>query len=257
MRRATWLAGLLLLSAGCGGAADESPIAAYTGSPEVVETIWAEGSLTRVDGCVVVRLDQEGDDVSAILQLPSDAGADLRWHDDRLWFHHRSYPMGSTVVFRATRVDADDLSDVPEACQDAGLTQAVSAVPGTTDLALDPSATVIGTGDQLRVPVAGLSRGGRTTSMRGDLAVVGDRCLGVEVPGVDTLLIWPFGTTVSYEPDPVVLLPDGTTYAVGDRLELGGGYTDEPADPGEPPPPLLTGLPEECQRLGRFLVAPV
>ena len=259
MRGVTWCAGLVLvLSAGCGGTTDEAPMTTYTGSPETTETFWAQGVVARVRGCLAVRLDEEGgDDRTAILRLPSDAGAELAWRDGRLSFHGRSYPLGARLVFRATMTRTRELSDVPEVCEGSGLARTVTAVPGTTELSVDPSPTVIGVGDQLRAPVAGLSRAGMAALLRADLAVVGDRCLGIESPGTDTVLIWPFGTTVTYEPDPVVLLPDGTTYAVGDRLDVGGGYTYEPDSPGEPHPEPIAGLPEECQRLGRFLVAPV
>lgn len=265
MRRLAWLAGLVLLTAACRSAPVDAPLPTYTGAAVVdevvgdetagVEAHYVRGTLGLQEGCLVVALDQDedGEPLTAILRLPSDGGAKLRWQDDRLSFHGRPYAIGSTLVFRAT-VDGTDSSDVPDVCSDTGLTTLVTAVPGTTTLALDTAARVIGAGDQLRVPVAELSNGGMDAAMRSDLAVVGERCLGVEGPGPDTLLIWPFGTTVSYDPDPVVLLPDGTTYAVGDRLDLAGGYIDE-ADPGAEPVPIAQ-LPAECQGLQRFLVSP-
>ena len=257
MRRLVWFAALALVPAGCGAEPADAPLPTYSGSPDLAETFWVEGSLARVDDCLVLSVDGEGDDDgSVILRLPSDAGADPRWEDDRLSFHQRAYPPGSTLVFRATSADTDDVPDLPAACRETDLRYTVSAVPGTTDLAVDPSATVIGSGDQLRVPVAELSNAGMDAAMRADLAIVGGRCLGVAAPGTDTLLVWPFGTTVSYDPDPVVLLPDGTTYAVGDQLDLGGGYSYERSSDGPEPEPM-TGLPEECRLLDRFLVAPV
>ena len=258
MRRVAWLAALLLLTTGCGDESVDAPLPTYTGTPEVTEPFYARGSLGLVDQCLVVHLDARdgAEPTPAILRLPSDAGAELRWQDDRLWFHGRRYELGATMIFRATVSDTADVSDVPEPCQASGIESTATAVPGTTDLTLDPSASVIGAGDQLRVPVAELSGGGMDALMRADLAVVGGRCLGVEAPGTDTLLIWPYGTTVSYDPDPVVLLPDGMTYAVGDRLDLSGGYVSEPDTPGAQPAAPIDQLPEECQQLGRFLVSP-
>jgi hypothetical protein len=263
MTRLAWLAGLVLLAAGCGGPAPDAPLPTYTGTADVDETlvdesIYVEATLELRRGCLAVAVDQDddGETLHAMLRLPSGAGADVSWRDERLWFHGRPYELGSTLVFRADVEDVADVPDVPAVCQESGLEVAVSAVPGATDLALDPSASVIGTGDQLRVPVAALSNAGMDAAMRSDLAVVGGRCLGVEAPGTDTLLIWPFGTTVSYDPDPVVLLPDGKTYAVGDRLDLGGGYVHEPDTAGEPPAQPIEGLPVECEGLSRFLVSP-
>ncbi|MET0930122.1 MAG: hypothetical protein ABWX74_11415 [Aeromicrobium sp.] len=266
MRRCAWLAGLLLLPAACGEATVDAPLPTYTGAAVddvlgteavEVEAHYVQGTLGLDDGCLVVALDQDGDGelLTAILRLPSDGGAKLRWHDDRLSFHERSYPIGSRLVFRAT-VDGVDTSDVPDVCRDTGLTTMVSAVPATMNLSLHPGARVIGAGDQLRVPVAELANGGMDAAMGSDLAVVADRCLGVQGPGTDTLLIWPFGTTVSYDPDPVVLLPDGTTYAVGDRLDLAGGYVDESTAQDDAPRALVAGLPDECQGLDRFLISP-
>jgi hypothetical protein len=263
MRRLAWLASLLMLPAGCGEGSVEAPLATYTGTvvddaEPVPEAFFVKGTLELREGCLALAVD-DGDDgpaVHAVLRLPSDAGADVDWRQDTLWFHHQAYAVGSTLVFRATAAQATELSNVPDVCRETGLDAVVTAVPGVTDLALDPSARVIGVGDQLRVPVAELSNGGMDAAMRSDLTVVGGRCLGIEAPGTDTLLIWPFGTTVSYDPDPVVLLPSGKTYAVGDRLDLGGGYVHEPGTPDEPPAEPVAGLPEECAQLARFLVSP-
>lgn len=261
MRRLAWLAGPVLLLAACGSAPVDAPLPTYTGAAVADEAvtepaIYVEGTLELRQGCLAVAVDQDADGeiVHAMLRLPADGGAELEWRDDALWFHDHPYALGARLVFRATVEPVAELPDVPDVCRDQGLDTAVSAVPATTDLTLDPSARVIGHGDQLRVPVAELANGGMDAAVRSDLAVVGERCLGTEGPGLDTLLIWPFGTTVSYDPDPVVLLPDGTTYAVGDRLELGGGFIDE-ADGGEAPAPIAQ-LPAECQGLKRFLVSP-
>ncbi|MET1037124.1 MAG: hypothetical protein ABW075_02550 [Aeromicrobium sp.] len=263
MRRLVWFAGLAMLPAACTNETVDAPMPTYTGTvavdeAEIETALFVEGTLQRYRGCLVVALDQDEDGqvVRAMLRLPADSGAELGWRDDRLLFHDRSYSLGSRLVFRATLSSAADLPDVPQVCRDAGVETAASAVPTAQDLSLDPSAKVIGTGDQLRVPVAELSNAGMDAAMGSDLAVVGERCLGVERPGVDTLLIWPFGTTVSYDPDPVVLLPDGTTYAVGDRLELGGGYIEESDTSAATPPVPVDGLPAECQELDRFLVSP-
>ena len=51
----------------------------------------------------------------------------------------------------------------------------------------------------------------------------------------------------------MVTLPGGQTYAVGDRLDLGGGFVSEPDDPRPAP---IEGLPDACQGLSRFLVSP-
>jgi hypothetical protein len=262
MRRLAWFAVLAMLTSGCGGGPVDAPLTTYTGAaatgdPAVADpAMYVEGTLQLHRGCLVVELDQDDDGrlVRAMLRLPADAGAEIAWSDDGLRYHDRTYRPGSRLLFRATVSDASDVQDVPEVCRDLGLEMAVSAEPSARNLALDPSARVIGVGDQLRVPVAELSNAGMNAAMRSDLAVVGERCLGVEGPGTDTLLIWPFGTTVSYDPDPVVLMPDGTPYAVGDRLELGGGYIEED-DGGEEPAPIAQ-LPAECQGLQRFLVSP-
>jgi hypothetical protein len=257
MRRLAWLAGLALVSGACGEPAAEVPLPTYTGSVESGDAFFVQGTLELREGCLAVAVDEDGETVRAMLRLPSDAGAELEWKGSRLWFHKTPYDLGSTVVFRATAGDVADVEDVPEMCRDTGLEHVVTALPEATDLALDPSATVIGGGDQLRVPVAELSNGGMDAALRGDLAVVGGRCLGVEHRGgTDTLLIWPFGTSVSYHPDPVVMLPNGTTYAVGDRLDLGGGFVHESDTAGTPAPAPIEELPEECQGLSRFLVSP-
>lgn len=262
MRRLAWLAVLLVLPSGCGGGRVDAPLPTFTGPVVSADAaaadpaMYVEGTLQVHRGCLVVALDHDDDGqvVRAMLRLPADAGAEIAWSDDGLRYHDRTYRPGSRLLFRATVSDASDVQGVPEVCRDLGLEMAVSAEPSARNLSLDPSARVIGVGDQLRVPVAELSNGGMNAAMRSDLAVVGERCLGVEGPGTDTLLIWPFGTTVSYDPDPVVLMPDGTTYAVGDRLDLGGGYIEED-DGGEEPAPIAQ-LPAECQGLERFLVSP-
>lgn len=261
MGRLAWLATILVVLGACRSGEPAMPLTTFAGPGEVEPAdrpIWVEGTLERRSGCLVVALDADDDGriVRAVLRLPDDGGAEPDWRDDRLWFHDESYALGSTLLFRATPSRTDDVDDVPGVCRETGLPMVVSADSRTTDLAMDRSATVIGQGDQPRVPVAELSSGGMLAAMRGDLAVVGGRCLGVEAPGTDTLLVWPYGTTVSYAPDPVVLLPDGTAYAVGDRLDLGGGYTSEPDTASEPSPAPIDGLPPECQQLGRFLVSP-
>jgi hypothetical protein len=248
MRRLTWLAGPLFLLAGCGEAPAEAPLPTYTGELDDDEAFYVRGTLELHEGCLAVAVKAGDETVRAMLRLPADSGADMAWEDDRLWYHHTPYDLGSALVFRATIADGADVDDIPAVCRDTGLEKVLSAVPEASDLALDPGATVIGTGDQLRVPVAELTNAGMDAALRADLAVVGGHCLGVEGHGLaDTVLIWPFGTTVSYDPDPVVRLPDGTTYAVGDRLDLGGGeITTAPVD----------GLPPECQALDRWLVSP-
>ena len=139
MRRLVWFAALALVPAGCGAEPADAPLPTYSGSPDLAETFWVEGSLARVDDCLVLSVDGEGDDDgSVILRLPSDAGADPRWEDDRLSFHQRAYPPGSTLVFRATSADTDDVPDLPAACRETDLRYTVSAVPGVALALLIP-----------------------------------------------------------------------------------------------------------------------
>jgi hypothetical protein len=258
MGRAVWLLFVLLATAACaesgGGSADEVVLATYDGGVDEAEALYVSGTLELRGGCLAVAATEGDETFYALLRLPSDGVDGPEWTSGRLQFRGRQYEVGSSVVFRGVGVPTRDLEGVPSRCRDAGLGTSVSATPEVADLALDPVAQVLGSGRQPRVAVAELSNGGMDAAMRSELAVVGGRCLGVRgTSGADTLLIWPFGTTVSYGPGPEVTLPGGPTYALGDRLDLGGGFVAEGDDP---PPDAIDGLPVECQGLNRFLVSP-
>ncbi|MBD8605751.1 hypothetical protein IFT73_02685 [Aeromicrobium sp. CFBP 8757] len=66
--------------------------------------------------------------------------------------------------------------------------------------------------------------GGMDALGRGTLADVGG-CLGWAPSAGEergTVVIWPHGTTIK-TPDPLRVTVDGTTYELGDSVELGGG----------------------------------
>ncbi|MBD8607845.1 hypothetical protein IFT73_13365 [Aeromicrobium sp. CFBP 8757] len=258
MRRVRWLLCLLLAVVACGesggGSAGEVALATYADGVDDAETLYVTGTLEVRGGCLAAAVTEDDETSHALLRLPSDDADGPEWTGGRLQFHGRSYDVGSELVFRATVSATPEVDDVPPSCRDADVVATVSATPEVVDLGLDPAATVLGSGAQPRVAVAELSNAGMDAAMRSELAVVGDRCLGVgDASGAGTLLIWPFGTTVLYGPEPVVTLPGGTTYAVGDVLDLGGGFVSEDDAPRPDP---IEGLPDECQGLSRFLVSP-
>lgn len=256
MTLARWSVGALLAVGACASSATESPLATYEGESGGAEAFYAQGTLAAPGGCPAIEVTEDGDTFAAMLRLPSDGAADAAWTDERLRFHGSTYSIGDALIFRATAVPVVELEDLPPPCQDADLELAVSPTSGIRSLRADPSPTVLGGGDQPHAAVAGLSNGGMDAAMTAPLAVVAERCLGVADPqGPGTLLVWPFGTTMSDDADPQVTLPDGSTYRVGDQLDLGGGFTYEPGS-GDADRPVIDGLPAECQDLARFEVAP-
>lgn len=82
----------------------------------------------------------------------------------------------------------------------------------------------------------------------GVLADVGG-CLGwIGEAGERTVVIWAHGTTVA-TPDPLRVRSGDETYAVGDTIELGGGY----ADPMTESSYFYDKVPEGCRTADLFI----
>jgi hypothetical protein len=92
--------------------------------------------------------------------------------------------------------------------------------------------------------------GGLDARGSGRLADVGG-CLGwAPVPGQDTgtVVIWPHGTTIK-TPDPLRVTIDGTTYSIGDSVEISGGEVG----PLEPSNQFYDKVPRGCRTANVFM----
>lgn len=96
----------------------------------------------------------------------------------------------------------------------------VSAAAASSGLAAC-GGRVISTGE-VTVLVAEPADAGMTAVVGGRLEVVGG-CLGTN----GSLIVWPHGTEIVKDHPPTIDVPDYGTFALGDRLEVGGGFVLE------------------------------
>ncbi|MET0821764.1 MAG: hypothetical protein ABWY58_12425 [Aeromicrobium sp.] len=84
---------------------------------------------------------------------------------------------------------------------------------------------------------------------RAALADVGG-CLGLADPdgAPGTVVVWPHGTTIK-TPDPLRVTVDGTTYGLGDTVEIGGGEVG----PLEPSSYFYDRVPRGCRTANVFV----
>jgi hypothetical protein len=103
-------------------------------------------------------------------------------------------------------------------------------------------------GDTL-VLVAKKATASDQTTGRGALSDVGG-CLGWTGESGDAVIIWPHGTTVA-TPDPLRVKVDGTTFKVGDTVELDGVS----GAPLEASSHFYDLVPEGCRTAATFVVS--
>jgi hypothetical protein len=81
----------------------------------------------------------------------------------------------------------------------------------------------------------------------GELVDVGG-CLGLMGEGRSFVVVWPHGTTIE-TPDPLRIRVDGDVHALGDTIELGGGYVDQMSESS----PFHDLVPAECRAADVFV----
>ena len=111
---------------------------------------------------------------------------------------------------------------------------------------------VISAGD-VTVLVSERPNGGMDALGGGVLEVVGG-CLGAS----GSVIVWPHGTDVVQDDPLTIDIPDYGTFALGDEVQVGGGYVldhSETSDDVEPGDYLVGGVnvPAECAKHDIFL----
>jgi hypothetical protein len=101
------------------------------------------------------------------------------------------------------------------------------------------------------VLVSEFPRSGMDALGGGRLEVVGG-CLGAS----GTVIVWPYRTRVVSEDPLTISIPDRGTFALGDDVEIGGGYVLEHTSTAVEPGPYEVGgvtVPAECAENDIFL----